>query len=237
MNALLEINGLSGGYVRCEDNKVLHDITMTIGMGEVVGVIGKNGSGKSTLAKAIMNLLPYRSGEIHFEGKDVSKKSTHELAGLGIALMHQGGTVFPNLSIWQNLELAWGKDYDEDYRHQLEGMVTLLSRTKSTLRQTKADRLSGGERLELALTMTLARRPKLAILDEPSAGLSPKTLMETYDRLAQIRDTFGMAMMIIEQNIARAHQSCDRCLVLDLGKITANLDRNTTFETIESLMF
>ena len=235
MSILLEIKDLSGGYVSGDDNKVLHGINMTIDEGEVVGIIGLNGSGKSTLAKAIMNMLPYRSGSVKFDGQDVSSRSTYELAHLGMALMHQGGAAFPNLSVSQNLELAWGKAFDADYRRSLEKLVPLLA--KPGFMHVKADRLSGGERLELALAMTLARRPRLAILDEPSAGLSPKLVETTYAMLARIRETLGVSMMIVEQNVARAFQSCDRCLMLDMGKIKTELNGDSTFETIESLMF
>ena len=104
MSTLLEIKGLYGGYE--PGVNILQGIDLTVAKGEVVGLIGLNGSGKSTLGKAVMNLVPYRKGEIIFDGHHVEDKSTHELAQLGIALMHQGGVVFPNLSVWQNLQMA-----------------------------------------------------------------------------------------------------------------------------------
>ena len=168
MNKLLEIKDLCGGYQK--DVKVLRHINMSVEQGEAVGILGLNGSGKSTLGKAVMNLLPYRSGTIVFNGQDVSTASTHKLAQLGIAMLHQGGVVFNNLSVWQNLQMAFGTHVDKDYYNQLVDIIPLLQRSQKELMRTMADKLSGGQRHELALAMTLARQPKLVILDEPSAG-------------------------------------------------------------------
>ena len=159
MNKLLEIKDLSGGYQK--GVKILRDINMSVEHGEAVGILGLNGSGKSTLGKAVMNLLPHRSGIITLDGKDVSSASTHELAQMGIAMMHQGGTVFPNLSVWQNLQLAFGANVDKNYYHQLVDIIPLLQRPRKELMRTMADKLSGGQRHELALAMTMGCHPKL----------------------------------------------------------------------------
>jgi ABC-type branched-subunit amino acid transport system ATPase component len=167
MSTLLEIKGLYGGYEK--DVNILQGIDLTVAEGEAVGIIGLNGSGKSTLGKAVMNLIPYRSGSIVFDGQPIGDLSTHKLAQLGIALMHQGGAVFPNLSVWQNLQLALGSvshtAETQDFV-SLQSVIPLLQKSRKELMRTMADKLSGGQRHELALAMTLSRRAKLVILDE-----------------------------------------------------------------------
>ena len=128
MSNLLEIKGLYAGYE--QDVNILQGIDLTVAEGEAVGIIGLNGSGKSTLGKAVMNLVPYRRGSIVFNGQHIEDKSTHELAQMGIALMHQGGVVFPNISVWQNLSLAWGDKADKAYYEQLKDIIPLLRRPK-----------------------------------------------------------------------------------------------------------
>ena len=220
MSNLLEIKDLYGGYE--QDVNILQGIDLTVAEGEAVGIIGLNGSGKSTLGKAVMNLIPYRKGSIVFNGQHVEDKSTHELAQMGVALMHQGGVVFPNLSVWQNLQLALGnaRRIEETQKFvSLQSVIPLLQKPRKELMRTMADKLSGGQRHELALAMTLARQPKLVILDEPSAGLSPKAVEEMYGMLQTIRSQIGLTLVLVEQNIMKAMAFCDRCVTMELGAI------------------
>ena len=236
MSALLEIKGLYGGYEKGVN--ILQGIDLTVEQGEAVGIIGLNGSGKSTLGKAIMNLLPYRRGKILFDGQHIEDKTTHELAQMGIAMMHQGGVVFPNLSIWQNLSLAWGNKVDKAYYEQLEYIIPLLKKSKEELMRSMADKLSGGQHHELALAMALACQPKLLILDEPSAGLSPVAVGVMYQILSRIREIFGITVLLIEQNVTRAIGFCVRCEMLGLGVISHEFkDENFRKDDIESIMF
>lgn len=236
MSKLLEIKDLYGGYEK--GVKVLQGINLSVEQGEAVGIIGLNGSGKSTLGKAVMNLLPYRSGRIIFEGQDVSEDSTYQLAQKGIAMMHQGGVVFPNLSVWQNLQLAFGTSHLSPLTSQLSDIIPLLQQPKKKLMRTMADRLSGGQRHELALAMTLARKPKLVILDEPSAGLSPKALEEMYEMLGKVRKQFGISIVLIEQNLAHGVEFCDKCAMLGIGTIIREFPRNENdINGIEKVMF
>ena len=236
MSALLEIRDLVGGYEKGQN--ILEGVDLKVLTAEAVGVIGLNGSGKSTLVKAMMNIIPYRQGTVFFDGQDVHDKNTHELAQMGMAILHQGGTVFPNLSVWQNLSLAWGNNPDQEYRSRLEQIIPILHQPQRELTRVMSDRLSGGQRHELALAMTLARKPKLIILDEPSAGLSPKTMEEMYAMLAAVRNWTGMAFVIVEQNISNAVAFCDRCVMLGQGKIIHEFVKNDACLTdIENIMF
>ena len=234
MMQVLEIHNLRGGYIPELD--ILQDIHLNLNEGEVVGVIGLNGSGKSTLGKAIMNMIPRREGEIRFCGQSITSLATHELATHGIAIMQQGGQVFNTMSVWENLQLAFGDVQDKEYIAQLKEIVPLLARPKKELQHTMADKLSGGQRHQLALAMTLARRPKLAILDEPSAGLSPKAVDEMYAILQQVRERLGVTILLIEQNIAKAIDFCDRSILLSQGTIAHEfIDGSIT--DVEKIMF
>ena len=236
MSTLLEIKGLYGGYEKGVN--ILQGIDLTVEQGEAVGIIGLNGSGKSTLGKAIMNLLPYRRGTILFDGQHIEDKTTHELAQMGIAMMHQGGVVFPNLSVWQNLSLAWGYKTDKAYYEQIESIIPLLRKPKKELIHTMADRLSGGEHHELALAVTLSLKPKLVILDEPSAGLSPKAVEEMYEMLGRIKELFGITFLQIEQNVKKITESCGRCVMMEAGMISHQfLENSIDFNKIKSLIF
>lgn len=236
MSTLLEINNLYGGYE--QGVQILQGIDLTVTEGEAVGIIGLNGSGKSTLGKALMNLIPYRKGSIVFNGNHIEDKSTHQLAQMGIALMHQGGVVFPNLSVWQNLQMALGNSQRSTLNAQLKEVIPLLQKPMTELMRTMADKLSGGQRHELALAMTLARQPKLVILDEPSAGLSPKAVEDMYGMLRKIRELYGLTVMLVEQNVSRAVAFCDKCVLLGQGRITDEfVGERLVLSEIESLMF
>ncbi len=213
MSKALEIQGLRGGYLPGLD--ILNGIDISIQQGEAVGIIGLNGSGKSTLGKAIMNMIPFRSGEIRFDGKDISSYSTDELARQGIAIMLQGGQVFRNLSVWENLQLAIGSKPDKHYLDSLFSLIPLLALGEKKLRSLRSDKLSGGQRHQLALAMALARKPRLVILDEPSAGLSPKAVEEMYGILESVQKALGLTIVLIEQNINKAVRFCGRCCLLE----------------------
>ena len=234
MSTLLEIRNLYGGYEEGVD--ILQGIDMSVAQGEAVGIIGLNGSGKSTLGKAVMNLIPYRRGTIVFDGEDVSSLTTYDLAQKGMAMMHQGGVVFPNLSVWENLSMAFGPKTDRTYYEKLEAIIPLLKQPRKKLMHTHADTLSGGQRHELALAMTLARHPRLVILDEPSAGLSPAAVEEMYGMLGEIQKEFENSILLIEQNINQTAEFCQRCLIIKQGSVANIMVASSAIE-IERFVF
>lgn len=229
MSELLRISGLWGGYKDGVD--ILRGIDMTVNEGEAVGIIGLNGSGKSTLGKAIMNMIPFRRGEIVFNGEDVSGLSTHELARKGISIMQQGGQVFPNLSVWENLEMAFGSRAHDAFQ-KIHDIIPMLQKPKRELQNTIADKLSGGQKHQLALAMTMATNPVLVILDEPSAGLSPRSVEEMYTILKQLRKSFGLTVLLIEQNISKAIDYCDWTVRIQNGAIDGRFSRCSMDEII-----
>lgn len=228
MSEILKINNLWGGYQEGVD--ILRGISMEVQQGEAVGIIGLNGSGKSTFGKAIMNMIPIRKGEILFEGEDITALSTSELSHRGISIMQQGGKVFRNLSVWDNLQLA-----GQGRSAQLAEIIPLLQKPKSQLQHLMADKLSGGQKHQLSLAMTLATNPRLVILDEPSAGLSPKSVEEMYQMLRSIKENIRVTIILIEQNIAKAVRFCNESYLLGQGVIKSETFNEIT--TIKNIMF
>ncbi len=233
MSEILKIDDLWGGYK--EDVDILQGVSLEVQQGEAVGIIGLNGSGKSTLGKAIMNMIPFRRGVITFEGEDITKLSTSQLSHRGLSIMQQGGRVFKTISMWENLQLALYKQPKETL-DRLKEIIPMLQQPQRQLQHTMADKLSGGQKHQLSLAMTLATNPRLVILDEPSAGLSPKAVEEMYGMLQAVRDTFGVTIILIEQNIARAIRFCDRCAIMQTGQLNL-LSGNRDIQEIEKIMF
>lgn len=233
MSGILKIDDLWGGYK--EDVDILQGVSLEVQQGEAVGIIGLNGSGKSTLGKAIMNMIPFRRGVITFEGEDITKLSTSKLSHRGLSIMQQGGRVFRTISMWDNLQLALYKQPKETL-DRLKEIIPMLQQSQRQLQHTMADKLSGGQKHQLSLAMTLATNPRLVILDEPSAGLSPKAVEEMYGMLQAVRDTFGVTIILIEQNIARAISFCDRYAIMQTGQLNL-LSGNRDIQEIEKIMF
>jgi ABC-type branched-subunit amino acid transport system ATPase component len=223
----LELQNITGGYTRGHD--ILQGVNLVVESGQAVGIIGLNGSGKSTLAKAIINNLPFRQGGVIIDGIDVSKKTTKTLSEYGISMFLQGGKIFDELSVMENLNFV------AKTKTELKETLAFFDFENSFLRKN-ADKLSGGQRHQLALAMCLLRQPKLLILDEPSAGLSPQAVDETYRILQNLRETKNLTIMLIEQNVSRAVEFCDSINLLKNGVIAHNTT-NKDLKEIENIMF
>lgn len=222
---ILELKDIKGGYTKNVD--ILRSVSLSVEKGEALGIIGLNGSGKSTLGKSILNMLPHQSGTIILDGEDISELSTSEIASRGISIMHQGGKVFDSLTVDENLSLA-GKMSSE-----FQKLIPLL---QEGIGRRMADRLSGGQRHQLALAMALLNRPRLVILDEPSAGLSPKAVDDMYSILSTVKKELGISIILIEQNISKAISFCDRSLLIAQGQIEQEFTSQDIKE-IEKIMF
>ena len=235
MSEILKITNLRGGYQEGVD--ILCGVTIKVQQGESVGIIGLNGSGKSTFSKAIMNMIPFRRGDIFFEGEDITSLTTSQLSYRGISIMQQGSRVFRNLSVWHNLQLAMSKQ-SPNTLEKLKDIIPLLQRPQKELQRMMADKLSGGQKQQLSLAMTLATNPRLVILDEPSAGLSPKAVEEMYTVLEKLRLLLGLTVILVEQNVSRAVTYCNRCVLFHQGLITYTFTEGyAELDKIESLMF
>ena len=234
MSEILKINNLWGGYQEGVD--ILRGISLEVQQGEALGIIGLNGSGKSTFGKAIMNMIPFRKGEIFFEGEDITSLTTSQLSHRGISIMQQGGKVFQNLSVWENLQLASGNFQFSILNSQLAEVVPLLQRPKRELQHLMADKLSGGQKHQLSLAMTLATNPRRVILDEPSAGLSPKAVEEMYQILSVLKERHDITIILIEQNISKAVDFCYWSILFQQGQIAKRIEGKNINE-IEKIMF
>jgi branched-chain amino acid transport system ATP-binding protein len=209
----LEISDLVAGYV--PDVPILRGASLRVGEGEVVAVLGPNGAGKSTLVKAVAGLVPTRSGDIRVRGTRILGLATHKLVGTGVAYVPQVGNVFTRLSVEENLELG-GLGVPHKTRQRIAEMYALFP-DLARFRRLAAGRLSGGQRQMVAVARALMAEPHLLMLDEPSAGLSPKMVELVFQKLLEIRAN-GVSILLVEQNAKAALAICDRGYVLAEGR-------------------
>jgi branched-chain amino acid transport system ATP-binding protein len=210
---LLEITGLSSGYGKIG---VLRGIDLRVGAGEAVALLGPNGAGKTTLLRAISGLLP-RSGDIRFAGKDMTGASPRDTVQAGLVHVVEGHRVFTQLSVFDNLLLAgYGMKRDERVAQVDEALAFFPEIAEK--RQDRAGTLSGGQQQMLAVAQGLVRRPRLLMLDEPSAGLSPVLVDRVLAAVARLREA-GTAVLLVEQLIEKALAVADRVYALARGAI------------------
>ena len=210
---LIVIDNVVAGYVPRVN--ILNGVNLELLPGEMVGIIGPNGAGKSTMLKALFGLIDVRSGNVTFEGEDISNLKAHELVERGIGYVPQVDNVFPSLTVQENLEMGVFLR-PKKAAERIEVVAGLFPRLGERLKQ-RAGSLSGGERQMVALGRALMMEPKVLLLDEPSAGLSPALQDEVFIRTRQINRT-GVAIIMVEQNARRCLQIADRGYVLDQGQ-------------------
>jgi branched-chain amino acid transport system ATP-binding protein len=210
---LLEISGLEAGY---DDALILRGVDLAAGAEEIVAIVGPNGAGKSTLLKAVYGLLRPRGGTVRFAGDEVTGLRADRLTRRGMNLVPQVENVFASLTIAENLHVGAlvlpRGEREAAIAHVLEIFPLLAER-----RRQRAGSLSGGQRKLVALARALVARPRLLLLDEPSAGLSPVAMDLVFEKLVEIR-TLGIAIVMVEQNARRALALADRGYVLDTGR-------------------
>jgi branched-chain amino acid transport system ATP-binding protein len=213
---LLEIENLTSGYGRVE---ALHGVSMRIGCGEIVSLVGANGAGKTTLLRAISGVQPITAGTIRFEGKPIHHAPAYERVTLGIAQVPEGRQLFAPLSAHDNLMLgAWWRRSD-DLSPELARVHDLFPMLRS-LRQATAGMLSGGQQQMLAIGRALMSKPRLLLLDEPSLGLAPILVDQILDAIDHLKRE-GVTILLIEQNARAALAIADRAYVLENGRVTA----------------
>jgi branched-chain amino acid transport system ATP-binding protein len=210
---LLQISGLSAGYGNIG---VLNGIDLTVGAGEIVALLGPNGAGKSTLLKAISGLLP-RTGQIRFAGQDMGSAGPRDTVRAGLVHVVEGHRVFNSLSVFDNLLLAGYGLPRQELAIQVEEALAFFPEIAAK-RADRAVTLSGGQAQMLAVAQGLVRRPRLLMLDEPSAGLSPVLVDRVLAAMETLRKN-GMAVLLVEQLIEKALAISDRVYALARGSI------------------
>jgi len=214
---MLELHGVTAGY---GDTTVLWDVSLRVGRGEAVALLGRNGMGKTTTLRAIMGLNPARGGRIVFKGTDVTRLRPFEIARLGIGYAPEGGQLFAPLTVLQNLRIPFVNKHPDRTRWpgQLARVFQLFPRLAERRGQL-AGSLSGGEQQMLAIGRALVGGDELLVLDEPTEGLAPTVVMAIVDALRTLKD-HGYTVLLVEQNVQTAFAVAERAYVLEKGRIT-----------------
>lgn len=216
MSPLLSLDHVCSGYGRIA---VLQDVSLSVGKGQIVSLIGANGAGKTTLMMTIAGMPRLSAGRIAFDGGDISQMATETLIRRGIAYVPEGRRIFSQMTVLENLQMGAYFSPPSHYWQDLEQMFTLFPRLRDRMRQ-RAGTMSGGEQQMLAIARALMARPKLLLLDEPSLGLAPLVVRQIFDTLVSLRETLGLTLLVVEQNARLALSVSDYGYVLRNGRIT-----------------
>jgi branched-chain amino acid transport system ATP-binding protein len=193
------------------DSHILRGVSLRVGEGELVSVLGRNGAGKTTTIRSIIGFTPPKKGEIVFKGVKLTGKPAHEIARLGIGLVYQGRRIFPNLTVRENLLVATRRG-----QWDLDKIFALFPRLAERLKN-RGDQLSGGEQQMLAIGRALMTNPTLLIMDEPSEGLAPLMVTEVEKCLVGLKQS-GLSVLLVEQNFMLATRSADRAYIISKGQ-------------------
>ncbi|HXJ81210.1 MAG TPA: ABC transporter ATP-binding protein [Candidatus Methylomirabilis sp.] len=195
------------------DSHVLQGVTLTVGAGEVLAILGRNGAGKTTVVRSIIGFTPPRRGRVRFKTRDITGWPSYRLTALGMALVPQGRRVFPSLSVRENLEVA----RRGEGQWNLDRVYGVFPRLRERAR-SRANTLSGGEQQMLAIGRALMSNPDLLLMDEPTEGLAPLIVREVGDVMSDLRRS-GLSILLVEQNLPFALAVADRVHILSRGQI------------------
>ncbi len=217
---MLKVENLTVYYGRA---LAVKDVNIEVGKGEIVAIVGSNGAGKTTILNAVMGVLK-KHGRVVFEDRDITNLKTHEIANLGISYLPDTRTIFKNLTVLDNLRVAFYKNLKVEggkgFKQKLEGIFEHFTNLEEKM-VLKAGFLSGGEQQMLSIAQSLMREPKLVILDEPSAGLSPKLVKDLFNIISFMKKN-RLTVLIVEQNVNKTIKIADRVYFLKNGKIVAS---------------
>ena len=215
------MQGVTAGYA--QDIDVLRDISLHVDSGRITGLIGLNGAGKSTIIKTICGFLPPKTGTIAYDGQDISGIAPHRLIDLGICCIPQESSLFPYLSVQDNLTLPLlgrSTQFSGKLRPRLQEVFELFPALHEK-RSQPAGSLSGGQQKQVEFAKAWLQQPRLCLIDEPSIGLSPKVSEEVFVWIAKFAQA-AMGILLIDHNVRRVVKMSDRICVLSLGRITAD---------------
>lgn len=213
-STILNAEGITTGYGK---NTVVENVSLHVDEEEAVAIIGPNGAGKSTVLKAITGYLPCWEGTVQYKGEDITDHETHTLVEKGISIVPQGRVVFPDMTVAEHFDLGAWTISDEEFEENLELIYELFPRLKDRWGQ-KAKTMSGGEQQMISLGRALITDPDLLILDEPSLGLAPYLVEETFELINTVQEQ-GVSILMVEQNAAKALRNTDRTYVIEMGEI------------------
>ncbi|MGC9131396.1 MAG: ABC transporter ATP-binding protein [Pyrobaculum sp.] len=221
MSEVLRVEKLEAGYGKFH---VLFGVDLTVNSGEIVVLLGPNGAGKSTLLNSVVGMADVYSGRVVLLGRDITGDPPHEVTKMGVAYVMQSpnnfGTpnIFGELTVYENLVAASAGVPREEVGRRIEEVYSIFPKLRD-LRDRKAKFLSGGERQMLAIGLGLMKKPKLLMLDEPTAGLAPKLVSDFFIAIRDIRDKLGISILLVEQNARKALEIGDRAYVLVTGRV------------------
>lgn len=226
---VLEVREADVGYGQ---KQVVHRASLRVEAGSIVALVGHNGAGKTTLLRAIMGLLPLQHGEVRFDGRAERRVRPADAIRAGVAYCAQGGEVFRTLTVDENLDLAAYHLADRARERANRETVFDLFPVLRERRRMLAGVLSGGERQQLAIAMALMTSPRVLLLDEPSGGLAPMLVEKVFQSIQRINREYGVAILLVEQNLHQAFGVARQVYVLRSGSIaysgpTAELERDT----------
>ena len=212
---MLQVKDLNAWYGR---SHVLQGVSLDVGQGEAVCMIGRNGAGKTTTLRTIMGLVARRTGEVLFQGEDILNEPTHRRFTLGLAYVPEERRIVPGLTVQENLRLGLVASQNRNREAEvIDGIAETFPRLRERLGQT-ADTLSGGEQQMLAIARAMVSEPRFIMLDEPSEGIMPILVDEMFELFTRMKAK-GTTILIVEQNVARALEVADRAYVMDQGLI------------------
>lgn len=210
----LEVNGLRSGY---KDLEVIHDFSMHLNDGQIVCTIGPNGSGKSTLLRTIVGIIKPTAGTIMLNGENIVGLKPNEVMRKGISLLPQGRSVFPLMTVLENLQMgAYILKDEQETKKRLKEVYSLFPILEKR-RKSAASKLSGGEQAMLCIARALMSHPKIILFDEPSIGLAPNVINDVYKMIKEINNN-GCSLIIVEQNVRKVLSVADYAYVLNFGQ-------------------
>ena len=214
MSALIEARDLHAHY---GESHVLRGVSLAIGAGESIGLLGRNGMGKTTLIRTLLGLTPASAGKVLVHGRDCTREAPYRIARMGVAYVPEGRGIFPNLSVRENLQLAAQRARDNRPAWDFERVLGTFPRLKERL-DSGGQQLSGGEQQMLAIGRALMMNPDVLILDEATEGLAPLIVREIWRIIGEIRQS-GIASLLVDRNYRLVLANTDRALIMEKGAI------------------